>query len=205
MTRAALLVWLVVLAGRLDAAEPKVFFEDTFTNKLADGWGWLKQDAKTWRVRDGALELRVLPQQANILARTLPDPADGAYAVEMTVTSVPQPTVQYEQVGFFWYADGKPGPKYVKERIDGKVYMFPGKKEMAEATVTMRLVIDGKSCTAQYRPGGQGDYLTAFTGPVPAAAKGKLQVAITCFHGPTDAEHWVRITAFRIVQLPPRR
>ncbi|MFO0926644.1 MAG: hypothetical protein U0736_06330 [Gemmataceae bacterium] len=205
MTRAALVVWLVALAGPLSAAEPKVIFEDRFTGKLADGWVWLKQDPKSWRLRDGALELRILPQQVNILARTLPDPADGPFAVEMTVTNVPQLQRQYEQVGFFWYADGKPGPKFVKEMIDGTVYVFPGKKPAAEATVGMRLVVDGKNYTAQYRPGGKGAYQPAFTAPVPPAEKGKLQVAVTCFHGPTDAEHWVRITAFRIVRLPASR
>jgi hypothetical protein len=117
---------------------------------------------------------------------------------------VPQPTQQYEQVGLFWYVNGKQGPKFVKERIDGKVYVFPSKKEKAEETVTLRWVVEGKKYTAQYRPGGKGDFLTAYSDNLPGAEKGKLQVALTCFHGPTDAEHSVRIKDFRIVRLAPK-
>src|SRR5262249_13871769 len=126
MFRVPLAVWLAILAtSPVLAAEPKVLFEDRFEGKLADGWTWLKQNDRAWRIQDGALELRVLPGQENILARTVPDPADGPFAVEVTLTSVPQPTEQYEQVGFFWYANGKQGSKFVKERIDGKLYVFP--------------------------------------------------------------------------------
>jgi hypothetical protein len=184
-------------------AEPRVLFEDSFKGKkLAEGWTWLKQDEKSWRFEDGALEFRVLPGQVNILARTVPDPSDKPYAIEVTVTSKPQPTRQYEQVGLFWYANGKQGPKFVKELIDKKIYVFPGKKEMTEATVQLRFVVRGKTFTGQYRPGGQGEFLTAFTGNVPAAEKGKLQIALICFNGPADADHRVRFTDFRIVGLP---
>jgi hypothetical protein len=194
----------VLFAAPLPAAEPKVLFEDSFKGKLGDGWTWLKKKDGAWRIKDGALEIRVLPTQENVLARTVPDPSDGPYAIELTLTSLPQPTGQYEQVGLFWYANGKPGSKFVKELIDGKLYVFPGKKPMTEATVQLRLIVEGKKLTAQYRPGAKGEFLTAFTGNVPAAEKGKLQIALTCFHGPKDEEHWIRFTQFRIVKLPVR-
>jgi len=204
MLRHTLVVWYAALAYTAPAADPQVLFVDRFEGKLADGWVWLKQDDKAWRFRDGGLEFRVLAGQVNVLARTVPDSADGPFAVEVTLTSEPQPTRQYEQVGFFWYANGKPGPKFVKELIDGKPYVFPGKKEMAEATVQLRLVIEGKKFTGQYRPAAKGDYLTASSGDVPPAEKGKLQIAIACHNGPADAEHWVRCNDFRIVKLPRR-
>jgi hypothetical protein len=191
----------IVLAAPLIAAEPKVLFEDSFKDKLGDGWTWLKKKDTAWRFKDGALEFRNLSEQENVLARTAPDPGDGPYAIEVTLTSVQQPTGQYEQVGLFWYANGKPGPKFVKELIDGKLYVFPGKKPMTEATVQLRLVVEGKKLTMQYRPGDKGEYLTAFTGSVPAAEKGKLQIALGCFHGPANKEHWVRFTRFRILKL----
>ncbi len=186
------------------AEGPRVLFQERFDGKLAEGWTWLKRDDTRWRLREGGLELRVQPEQVNALARTVPDAGGGPYAIEVTLTSVPQPTQQYEQAGLFWYANGEPGPKFVKERIDGKIYVFPGKKEMAEETVTLRWVVQGQRYTAQYRPGGQGDFLTAYSDTMPAAEKGKLQVALTCFHGPADAEHWVRLKDFRIVRLAPK-
>jgi hypothetical protein len=192
-------VLLVGLASAAFAAEPKILFEDHFDGKLGEGWTWIKQSEKDWRFRDGALEFRVQPGQVNVLARTVPDPADGPFSIEVTLTSVAEPTKQYEQVGFFWYANGKQGPKFVKELIDGKVYMFPGKKEMSAETVQMRFVVEGKKFMAQYRPQAKGDFLTAFTGDVPEAEKGKLQIAIACHNGPADAEHWIRFKNFRIV------
>jgi hypothetical protein len=206
MRRFAPLLCLAVLAASGSGAELKVIFEDRFQEKPGAGWTWLKQDDRAWRVREGALELRVMPGGApgNVLARTLPDPGEKPFAVEVTLTSVPQPTVQYEQVGFFWYANGKQGPKFVKERIDGKVYMFPGKKELTTATVQMRLVVTGRKFTGQYRPDAKGEFLTAFTGAVPAAEKGKLQIAINCYNGPKDAEHWIRFKEFRIVEVSER-
>jgi hypothetical protein len=204
MSRRTCVLCLLVLSAPAFAAEPRVLFEDRFKGKLGEGWKWLKQDKKAWRFAKGALEFRVLPGQVNVLARTAPDPAEGSYAVEVTLTSAPQPTRQYEQVGFFWYPDGKPGPKFVKERIDGKLYVFPGKKEMTAPTVQFRLVVEGKKFTALYRPGAKGDFLTAFTGAVPKAHKGKLQIALSCQHGPKDEEHWVRFEDFRILRLRGR-
>ena len=52
-------------------------------------------------------------------------------------------------------------------RIDGKVYVFPGKKPMDAKTVQLRLVVDGDKVVAQYRPDAQGEFLTAFEGPLP--------------------------------------
>jgi hypothetical protein len=202
MLRYTLCLLLLALASLAGGAEPKVLFEDKFAGKLGEGWTWLKEDPRAWRFQDGALEFRVRPAQVNVLARTVPDPADGPFALEVTLTSVPQPTHQYEQVGLFWYANGKPGPKFVKELIDGKVYVFPGKKEMTEDTVQLRLVVEGKKFTGQYRPGARGDFVTAFQGDVPAAGQGKLQLALACHNGPPDAEHWIRFTNFRILKLP---
>lgn len=185
--------------GTAAAPEPAAWFEDTFDGKLAEGWSWLKEKPETWRVRDGALELRVLPEQESVLAHPLPDPQAGPFAIEMTLTSVPQPTVQYEQIGLFWYADGKNVFKYVKERIDGELYVFPGKKPMVEATVTLRIEVSGRKFTAQFRPRGEGEWLEAFQGDVPPGET--HQIAIACFHGPTETEHWIRIHDFRIVKL----
>jgi hypothetical protein len=182
--------------------DPDDLTPDNSQPVLADGWGWLKQKEGTSRVRDGALELRVLPQQESILAHALPDPAAGPFAVEMTITSLPQPTVQFEQIGLFWYAGGEGSFKFVKELIDGGLYVFPGKKPMTEATVTLRLVVDGGKFVAQYQPKGEGEPLEAFSGPVPEGAGDGHQIAIAGANGPADAEHWVRIDRFNIALLP---
>ena len=195
---------LVLTSGApLAAAEPVVIFEDKFEGKLGEGWSWLREDAKTWRIKDGALEIRVEPGLAktvkNALVRKAPDRTKGKYAFEVTITNTTKPTNQYEQAGITWYCKGKPGRKLVKERIDGKLYIIPGKKPMASKTVQLRLVVDGRKYEAQYRPDAKGEFLTADKGKL--SKPGKDQVSIQCYNGPPDAEHWIRFDDFRILKL----
>ncbi|MDZ7618969.1 MAG: hypothetical protein U1E05_18335 [Patescibacteria group bacterium] len=188
------------------AAEPageKVLFEDRFDGKLAAGWTWLRENPDAWRVRDGALEIRIEPGLAhnvkNALLRPAPDRRAGKYAFEVTVTNTVPPTQQYEQAGITWYTGGEPVFKIVKERIDGGLFIIPGRKPMDAKTVRLRLVVDGERWTAQYQPGAQGEFLTAAEGKLPPP--GDDQVSIQGYHGPADAEHWIRFQNFRIVQL----
>jgi len=181
------------------AAEPAVVFEDTFDGKLARGWTWIKESKDAWRIKDGGLEFRVLPGKENILAVEVP--RQGAYAVEVTLTSVPQPTRQYEQGGFGWYHEDKQSFKYVKELIDGKTYVFPGKKEMPAATIQLRLEVRGGKFTAHFRPDAKGEPRPAFSGTLPAGGKGRHRVSLMCYNGPKDADHWMRFDNFRIVKL----
>jgi len=200
-------VWTVVglflLAGFGRAAEPQVVFEDRFDGKLAEGWSWLREDPKTWRIRDGALEIRVEPGVAqtvkNALVRQAPDRSKGKYAIEATVTFTAQPSQQYEQAGITWYRDKQPALKLVHELIDGKTYIIPGKTPTATKTVQLRLIVDGAGFIAQFRPDGQGDFQTTAQGPLPRGRD--EQVSLQCYNGPPQAEHWIRFDDFRIVRL----
>ena len=186
------------------AAKTKVLFADSFDGKLGEGWHWLRQDAKAWRIKDGGLEIRVQPgvnrNVRNALLRPAPDRKGGKVAIDVTVTSHTRPTVQYEQAGITLYHNGRPGLKLVKELINGKLYIIPGKKPMKAKTVQLRLVIEGSTWTAQYRPDAKGEFLTAGKGRLPAP--GKDHVSIQCYNGPPDAVHWIRFDDFSIVKLP---
>ena len=185
------------------AAEPKVLFEDRFDGKLADGWSWLRENPKTWRFRDGALEIRVEPGAANnvknALVREAPDRAKGKYAFEVTVTALAKATQQFEQAGLTLYHDGKPVFKLVKELIDGGLYIIPGKVAMDAKTVQLRLVVTADGFEAQFRPEGKGEFKTAAKGKLPPP--GKDQISIQCYNGPPAAEHWFRFDDFRILKL----
>jgi hypothetical protein len=104
--------------------------------------------------------------------------------------------------GFAWFHGGKQHFKYVKELIDGKLYVFPGKKEMPAATVQLRIEVRGDKFTASFRPEAQGEYQPAFSGNIPNQGQGKHMVALMCYNGPGDAEHWMSFDDFRIVKLP---
>ena len=198
------IVLVPILRGKVaEAGEGGAIFQDGFDEKPADGWTWLRENPKAWRIKDKGLEIMVQPGVAhnvkNALLRDAPDRAKGTFAIDVTVTSTAAPTRQYEQAGITWYHGGRPIFKLVKERIDGKLYIIPGRKPMSSKTVQLRLVVTAKGWTAQYRPEAKGEFLTAAKGGLPAP--GKDQVSIQCYNGPPDAEHWIRFDDFRIVKL----
>ncbi len=195
-------LWILGLPAL--AADPKATFEDRFEKKLADGWTWLRENPKAWRIRDKALEIRVEPGVAdtvkNALVRKAPDRTKGIVAAEVTVTFTTLPTNQYEQAGITWYNKDKPVFKLVHEQIDGKTYIIPGKIAAPEKTVQLRLVVDGVKYTAQFRPDGKGEFRTAATGKLPVPDDDRI--SLQCYNGPKDAEHWIRFSDFRLLELP---
>jgi hypothetical protein len=194
---------LLVLAIPLVAAEEQVVFEDRFDGKLGDGWAWLRENPKTWRMAQGALEIRVEPGVAdsvkNALVRPAPDRGAARFAIEVTVTFNSPPTNQFEQAGITWYHGGKPVFKLVHELVDGKVYIVPGKVPAPSKTVQLRLVVAKDKYEAQFREEAKGEFKTAAAGGLAPGADEK--VSIQCYNGPPDAEHWIRFDDFRIVKL----
>jgi len=194
---------MAAASGWAQAAEPRVVFEDQFNGKPGEGWTWLREDPKTWRIRDGALEIRVEPGVAptvkNALLRKAPERSKAKYAIEVTVKSTAQPTKQYEQAGITWYRDKNPAFKLVLELIDGKTYIIPGKTPTTSNVMQLRLVVTADRFVAQFRPDGKGEFQTAAQGPLPAGRD--EQVSIQCYNGPPDAEHWIRFDDFRILEL----
>jgi hypothetical protein len=77
--------------------------------------------------------------------------------------------------------------------------IIPGRKPMEEASVRLRLIVTANSWTALYQPGAKGPFLEAKTGELPPPEKD--QVSIQCYHGPPDAEHWIRFDDFRVLKL----
>jgi len=182
----------------------KVVFEDCFDNKPAAGWKWLREDPQAWRIKNGALEIRVQPGVAhnvkNALVRRAPDRSRGKYAIDVTVTNNTVPTQQYEQAGITWYSNGKPVFKLVKELVNGELMIIPGRKPMTSKTVQLRLIVTADSFVAQFRPDAKGEFQTAATGKL--KPPGDDQVSIQCYNGPPNAEHWIRFDDFRILKLP---
>jgi len=181
-----------------------VLFEDRFDGKMDEGWSWLRENSSAWHLREGALEIRVQSGLAhnvkNALVRKAPDRSGGKFAIDVTVTNATKPIQLYEQAGITWYNDGKPVFKLVKELVDGKLMIIPGRKPMTSKTVQLRLIVTSDSFVAQFRPNAEGDFQTAATGKLPAPNND--QVSIQCYNGPPNAEHWIRFDDFRISRLP---
>ena len=196
-------VLFLALLPSLPAGEPEVRFEDRFEEKPGDGWSWRRENPETWRIAEGTLEIRLEPGDAatvkNALVRPAPDRSEGRIAVEVTVRNLAAPTEQYEQAGITWYRDGKPVFKLVKERVDGKIVIVPGKVPVDDVPVRLRLEIAGNRYTAKFRPEGKEEFTTAAEGDLPLPEKD--EVSLQGYHGPADADHRVRFDDFRVLRL----
>lgn len=199
--------WLVLIvllvAPAAGAAEQRVLFADSFDKGLGPGWTWLREHPEHWRIRDGALEIRVVPGKAdtvqNALVRTAPDRRTLRYRVEVTVTFNQTPVQQYEQGGITWYCQSKPALKLVHEQIDGSQWIIPGRKPAPHRTVRLRLTVEGDRWEAAFREEGQADFQPADAGKLPPP--GEDQISLQCYDGPPEAEHWIRFDDFQIVEL----
>lgn len=199
-----ILVFAIFCLGAASVDDSKVVFKDSFdSGKLDKSWSWLRENPETWRIKDKALEIRVEPGVArnvkNALLIKSPDRSKGIYAVEVTVFNHTKPTIQYEQAGITLYHDGKPIVKLVKELIDGKLHIIPGKIPMDKQMVQLRMIITKDGFTSQFRPDGKGEFNTAGKGKLPPP--GDDRISIQCYNGPPDAEHWIRFDDFRIIEL----
>jgi hypothetical protein len=190
------------LSGTLAAAKPEVIFQDRFDGKLGEGWSWIRENPQNWRIKGKGLEIKVEPGVAetvkNALVRTAPDRSKRKYSVEVTVTFTTPPTNQYEQAGITWYHRGKPLFKLVHERIDGKLYVIPGKVPADMDTVQLRVSVSADKFIAQFRPNEKSAWKTVGEGKMPPP--GKEQISLQCYNGPANAEHWMRFENFRIVE-----
>jgi len=192
---------LLACAGAM-AADQKVLFQDTFKGKLADGWSWLREDAADWRATPDGLEIRLRPGDANSVKNALVRPVpkfDGKVAIEVTVTSVSEPTEQYEQAGLTLYHEEKPGFKLVHERVDGKLVVVPGKAPAEKLSVRLRLIVGGGRFIAQFRQEGEEEFKTAAEGDLVLADGDKISVQ--GYHGPGEPAHWVRFSDFTVATV----
>jgi hypothetical protein len=182
-------------------------YSDDFTPPLSSSWSWLRENPDLWRIDNDGLEICVQPGLAdtviNALLQDAPDRRKARYAIEVTVFNHTRPSEQYEQAGITWYVDGKPVFKLVKERIDGDLYIIPGKCPMPTQSVRLRLIVSVDSWEAQYRPEGASDFETAATGELPAP--GRDQVSLQCYNGPEDSDHWIRFADFQITELSQQK
>src|SRR5437660_10801628 len=101
--------WILMLgACCVSSFGADILFRDDFTNGLASGWTWLREDPKAWRAAEHGLEVLLQPgnmwgpanDAKNVLVRLAPNPTNGDVEISVTVSN--QPSGQYEQVDVVW-------------------------------------------------------------------------------------------------------
>lgn len=190
-------------------------FRDNFTNRLAAGWSWVREDKSGWRVAERGLEIQVQSgnmwgpanNATNVLVRALPDSTNSI--VEISVTIENHPTEQYEQADLVWYYDDSHMVKLGQELVDGKLSIVMGREEkdktstmaiipIQSAIVHLRLVARGNSIRGHYRLGDESTWRVA--GQCTLPANGLPKASLQAYQGPKSTEHWARFTEFRIVK-----
>lgn len=205
---------LLLFAGPVGADE--LLFEDNFRGSLKEGWLWIREHRTGWRATAQGLEVRVEPgnmwgpsnNASNVLIRPAPDPATGRFEISVTVSN--QPTQQYEQADLVWFYDESHMVKLGQERVDGRLCIVMGREE-ADRTrtiaiipidapaVRLRLVAAGESIQGQFRAADVTTWREAGACDLPR--RGKPKVSLQFYQGRSPAEHWARVTEFRIIRL----
>ena len=211
---------LAILASASVLADD-VLFRDDFKGRPGEGWTWGREHREAWRASERGLEVRIEPgnmwgnanDAKNVLVRAAPDIAQGG--IEISVTVENRPTAQYEQVDLVWYYDDGHMVKLGQELVDGKLSIVMGREEKDRTrtvkivpldafTVQLRLTVKGNSIRGQFRPADSDDWQAVGECDLPAPQKAKPKISLQFYQGPADAEHWARVTEFRIRKPSPR-
>ena len=195
-------------------------FRDDFRNKPGDGWSWVRERRQNWRITNHGLEVRVEPgnmwgpanDAKNLLVRPAPDPANGAIEVSVTVSN--RPTEQYEQVDLVWYYDDGHMVKLGQELVDGKLSIVMGREEgdktrtiaiipLNSFSVCLRLVVKGDRIRGQFRASDAKDWSNAGECDLPTTGGARPKLSLQFYQGPANAEHWARVSEFRVERATP--
>ena len=197
------------------ACADEAVFQDDFKGKLGDGWTWVREHRERWRVGERGLEVRVEPgnmwgganNAKNVLVRPAPGPAQGEIEVSVTVEN--RPTEQYEQVDLVWYYDDSHMVKLGQELVDGKLSIVMGREEadrtrtiaiipLDSFSVRVRFVVSGNTIRGQFRPAGADAWRDA--GECDLPVKGAPKISLQFYQGPASAEHWAKVSEFRVAR-----
>jgi regulation of enolase protein 1 (concanavalin A-like superfamily) len=203
-------------AAAATAGDGEVVFRDTFQGKLGEGWSWVREDPKRWRVGGKGLEVCVHPgnmwgaanDAKNLLVRPAPDA--GGKPLEITAAVENHPTNQWEQVDLCWYYDDGHMVKIGEELVDGKLSVVMGREENDRArtisitpldseTLELRLTVTGDRVRGSFKtPKGEWRDVGGCDLPAKGPAKDKPQISLQFYRGPENAEHWARLSEFTV-------
>ena len=200
------------------AQADEFLFQDDFQGKLGEGWSWIREHREAWRIKDGALEVRVEPgnmwgppnNASNVLIRPAPDITNAE--IEISVNVENQPTEQYEQVDLVWYYDDSHMVKIGLELVDEKLSIVMGREErdrtrtiaiipLDSHSVRLRFLVREDRIRGEFRTSPAKDWHKAGECQLPAPTNGQAKISLQCYQGPAKTAHWARITEFHIARV----
>lgn len=215
MARSQTLLTVALLAVTTCRADD-AWFKDDFTDKLGDGWSWVREHREAWRVTARGLEVRIEPgnmwgpanDAKNVLVHPLPVAANDA--IEISAGIEHHPTGQYEQVDLVWYYDDGHMVKLGEELVDGQLSIVMGREEndhtrtiaiipLSSNAVQLRLIGQGSRIRGEFRTTGAKDWRVA--GECDLPVHGTARACLQFYQGPVNTEHWAKVSEFRIRRL----
>ncbi|MGZ4987013.1 MAG: hypothetical protein ACXWBP_03130 [Limisphaerales bacterium] len=199
-----------------------IIFRDSFHNKLAEGWSWIREHKENWRCTTNGLEVLVEPgnmwgpqnNARNLLLHSLPTATD---AIDISVTVSNAPTHQYEQSDLVWYFDDSTMVKVGQELVDGKLSVVMGREEkdkirtisitpLNSDTVTLRMLVHGDEIRGFFKTPTATDWKEVGSCDLPKPEKKKpARVSLQFYQGAPNVNHWVRVTDFQISRTTAKR
>jgi regulation of enolase protein 1 (concanavalin A-like superfamily) len=187
-------------------------FEDHFNNKLSDGWAWIHEEPKAWKIGHNALHLRTLPGSLwgeinnahNFLLRPAINLTEGL-TIQVNVTNYPQ--LMGEQAGLIWYHDDDNYIKLVKESLNGEEWIVLAREEAGEPKLINKTTIMGASAEiqfalretkilGQFRTSAEQDWTEV--GECAWIKENKPYIGLFTHGGPKDFERWAVFQGFSI-------
>jgi regulation of enolase protein 1 (concanavalin A-like superfamily) len=208
-----LLGMLVAIGGLCPALCQETDF--TFHTELGPGWSWIREHPQFWRIGDHGLEVRIEPgnmwgaqnDAKNVLVRPAPDFSTNLVAVSAKVEN--NPSNQYEQVDLVCYYNDSNMVKLGEELVDGKLSIVMGREQadktrtiaiipLDSTSVQLQLVFQGDQVRGRFRAGERNPWREAGQCDLPAPQGIKPNLSLQFYQGTVEAEHWARVSEFRI-------
>jgi hypothetical protein len=200
----------------------ELLFEDTFDKQLSDKWeiGLSKDD---YRIRNGALEIRVQPGELDnktpMLKVKLPFRTADSVIASVEVTIVDQPLARHEFAGLSLLDSEGLSFSVRKENIDGHFLLAPGNVDFLgkageegdpakysvkywpadKAAGPLRIIVRDDYAHFQVGPSTEGKYQTFFHSAIGKNDAGN-GFSLMAAGSSGNTAHWVRFDNFRIVR-----
>lgn len=222
---ARLLTWVVALSlffGSNFCLAEDVLFKDSFDKGLSDQWQIVGLRREDYRVRDGALEMRVQPgkltAETAMLKVLLPFDSTSTVAASVKVTLLDEFKDEQEFAGLFLVDEAGREFAAKQEFFGGKLVYSPGRLEsedeeeelpaprfemiytkVARDAGPLRILVDRGYAFFQVGPSAEDKYLNFFYSAIRKDSK-ERGFALTAAGAPAKSNHWVRFDDFRVVR-----
>lgn len=200
-----------------------VLFEDTFENGLSDKWEVVGLEREDYRVREGAVELRVKQVGTNerrpLLKVNLPFSTADTVVASVDVKVIGKPLPRGAMAGLC--LTDQEGAVFTvrKTNIDGYFVLAPGEVDFIgepgqegdpgkytvkywpadESFGPLRVVVRGHYAHFQVGPSKADEYKTFFHSAISESAKG-MGFGLTASGSTGNSEYWVRFDNFRVTK-----